>query len=158
MLELAKKKRSAAGPATAESMARSQREISVSEFFAKNRHLLGFDSPAKALLTTIKEAVDNSLDACEEAAILPTLRVEILQLAEDRFRIAVEDNGPGVPPELRDTLFYPLVSGRAGGSGLGLALAQELVTRQGGIVEYTSAPPCTVFQMLFPNLQIQEIY
>ncbi|HWL88364.1 MAG TPA: hypothetical protein VNO21_21315, partial [Polyangiaceae bacterium] len=51
--------------ATAETMASRQREISVSEFFTKNRHLLGFDNPAKALLTTVKEAVDNSLDACE---------------------------------------------------------------------------------------------
>ena len=76
---------------TAESMAARQREISVSEFFTKNRHLLGFDNPQKALLTAIKEAVDNSLDACEEAGILPTLRIEIQQLAEDRFRIAVED-------------------------------------------------------------------
>ena len=58
--------------ATAESMATQQREISVSEFFTKNRHLLGFDSPTKALLTTIKEAVDNSLDACEEAGSCPT--------------------------------------------------------------------------------------
>src|SRR5271155_1274857 len=63
--------------ATAEMMAGRQREISVSEFFTKNRHLLGFDNPAKALLTTVKEAVDNSLDACEEAGILPDLRVEI---------------------------------------------------------------------------------
>ena len=53
--------------ATAEEMASRQREISISEFFTKNRHLLGFDNPSKALLTTIKEAVDNSLDACEEA-------------------------------------------------------------------------------------------
>ncbi|HQY88047.1 MAG TPA: hypothetical protein PK402_05270, partial [Tepidisphaeraceae bacterium] len=52
---------------TAESMATRQKEISVSEFFAKNRHLLGFDNPRKALLTAVKEAVDNSLDACEEA-------------------------------------------------------------------------------------------
>ena len=56
---------------TAESMARKQREISVSEFFLKNRHLLGFDNPRKALLTTVKEAVDNALDACEEAGIVP---------------------------------------------------------------------------------------
>src|SRR5438046_2999995 len=58
---------------TAEDMAKKQREISVSEFFAKNRHLLGFDSPRKALLTAVKEAVDNSLDACEEARILPEI-------------------------------------------------------------------------------------
>src|SRR5262245_43060097 len=58
---------------TAADLAEKQREISVSEFFTKNRHLLGFDSPAKALLTTVKEAVDNALDACEEAGILPDL-------------------------------------------------------------------------------------
>ena len=63
--------------ATAQSMAERQREISVAEFFTKNRHLLGFDSPLKALLTAVKEAVDNSLDACEEAGILPDIRVEI---------------------------------------------------------------------------------
>ncbi|MEL7240515.1 MAG: hypothetical protein AAGK78_16785, partial [Planctomycetota bacterium] len=63
--------------ATAESMAAKQKEIAVSEFFAKNRHLLGFDNPRKALLTSIKEAVDNSLDACEEAGILPTIHVTI---------------------------------------------------------------------------------
>src|SRR5258707_13727098 len=63
--------------ATAESMASKQREISVSEFFTKNRHLLGFDNPAKAVLTTVREAVDNSLDACEEAGILPDISVEI---------------------------------------------------------------------------------
>ena len=63
--------------ATAEQMATRQREISVSEFFAKNRHLLGFDSPRKALLTAVKEAVDNSLDACEEARILPEIEVRI---------------------------------------------------------------------------------
>ncbi|MGB5543131.1 MAG: nitrogen regulation protein NR(II) [Gammaproteobacteria bacterium] len=64
--------------------------------------------------------------------------------------VEVEDNGPGVADELRDSLFYPLVSGRSGGSGLGLALAQDLVTRQGGMIEYTSTPGRTVFQMLFP--------
>src|SRR5512144_2075751 len=82
--------------ATAESMAAAQREISVSEFFAKNRHLLGFDNKRKALLTTVKEAVDNSLDACEEAGILPELWIAIDQLSEDRFRVSVRDNGPGI--------------------------------------------------------------
>src|SRR5512134_1863700 len=82
--------------ATAQDMAKKQRDISVSEFFAKNRHLLGFDNPSKALLTTVKEGVDNALDACEEAGILPDVRVEIRQLDETRFRVAIEDNGPGI--------------------------------------------------------------
>src|SRR5260221_8364522 len=81
---------------SAESMATRQREISVSEFFTKNRHLLGFDNPAKALLTATKEAVDTSLDACEEAGILPAIEVEIEEKAEDRFRLAITDNGPGI--------------------------------------------------------------
>ncbi|HYE02940.1 MAG TPA: DNA topoisomerase VI subunit B, partial [Phycisphaerales bacterium] len=71
------------GPrATAQTLAGQQREISVSEFFAKNRHLLGFDNPRKALLTTVKEAVDNSLDACEEAGILPDITVVIEELPQ----------------------------------------------------------------------------
>ena len=69
--------RAARKPETAESMSARQKEIAVSEFFAKNRHLLGFDNPRKALLTTIKEAVDNSLDACEEAGIAPEVHVII---------------------------------------------------------------------------------
>ncbi|HKN48510.1 MAG TPA: DNA topoisomerase VI subunit B [Candidatus Polarisedimenticolia bacterium] len=81
---------------TAESLGRRQREISVAEFFQKNRHLLGFDNPAKALLTATKEAVDNSLDACEEAGILPALEIGIEELAEDRFRVSITDNGPGI--------------------------------------------------------------
>jgi len=97
--------------ATAQSMAAKQREISVSEFFTKNRHLLGFDSPTKALLTSIKEAVDNSLDACEEAGILPDLQVEIQQVAEDRFRIIVTDNGPGIVKAQIPRIFGKLLYG-----------------------------------------------
>ncbi len=82
--------------ATAESLGKRQREISVAGFFQKNRHLLGFDNPSKALLTATKEAVDNSLDACEEAGILPTLEIAIEELQEDRFRLSVTDNGPGI--------------------------------------------------------------
>ena len=78
---------------TAEEMAGQQREISVSEFFTKNRHLLGFDNPRKALLTTVKEAVDNALDACEEAGILPFVEVRIERVA-DRRR-AGNGNGDG---------------------------------------------------------------
>ncbi len=97
--------------ATAESMATRQRDISVSEFFTKNRHLLGFDNPAKALLTTVKEAVDNSLDACEEAGILPELIVEIVEVSEGRFRVAVEDNGPGIVKPQIPKIFAKLLYG-----------------------------------------------
>ncbi len=97
--------------ADAESMAKRQREISVSEFFTKNRHLLGFDSPLKALLTAVKEAVDNSLDACEEAGILPEITVEIFQTEENRYRMAVEDNGPGVVKDQVAKIFGKLLYG-----------------------------------------------
>ncbi len=96
---------------TAEAMATKQRDISVSEFFTKNRHLLGFDNPAKALLTTIKEAVDNALDACEEAGILPTLEVAVEEVAEGRYRVRVEDNGPGIVKEQIPKIFAKLLYG-----------------------------------------------
>lgn len=97
--------------ATAETMATKQRDISVSEFFAKNRHLLGFDNKRKALLTTVKEAVDNSLDACEEAGILPEIHVTIEQLAEERFRVTVRDNGPGIVKAQVPNVFGKLLYG-----------------------------------------------
>ena len=99
------------GNETAESMAARQRDISVSEFFAKNRHLLGFDNPRKALLTAIKEAVDNSLDACEEAGILPDITIEVEELQNDRFRIVIEDNGPGIVKRQIPNIFGKLLYG-----------------------------------------------
>ena len=96
---------------TAESMAARQRDISVSEFFAKNRHLLGFDNPRKALLTAIKEAVDNSLDACEEADILPDIVVGAEDLGEDRFKIMIQDNGPGIIKKQIPNIFGKLLYG-----------------------------------------------
>lgn len=97
--------------ATAETMSRQQREISVSEFFLKNRHLLGFDSPRKALLTAVKEAVDNSLDACEEAGILPEISVEITQSGDKRFQVEITDNGPGVMRQQVPRIFAKLLYG-----------------------------------------------
>ena len=81
---------------TAQELATKHKEISVSEFFTKNRHLLGFDSPLKALLTAVKEAVDNSLDACEDGGVLPEISVELQQTGEKTYLMAVEDNGPGI--------------------------------------------------------------
>ena len=98
---------------TAHDLAKKQREISVSEFFTKNRHLLGFDNPRKALLTTIKEGIDNSLDACEEAKILPDIKVRINQVknTEDRFRVTIEDNGPGILKSQIPKIFGKLLYG-----------------------------------------------
>ena len=107
----AARKKNGSRRVTAETMATKQREISVSEFFTKNRHLLGFDNPAKALLTTVKEAVDNSLDACEEAGILPTIKVEIIEIREDRYVVVVEDNGPGIVKSQIPKIFGKLLYG-----------------------------------------------
>jgi DNA topoisomerase-6 subunit B len=106
-----KKKTRKRTAATAETMAASQREISVSEFFAKNRHLLGFDNPRKAMLTTVKEAVDNALDACEEGGILPSLKIQLLQIDETRFKITVQDNGPGILRQQIENIFGKLLYG-----------------------------------------------
>lgn len=78
---------------------------STAEYFAKNLQQVGFSSPAKAVLTTLKEAVDNSLDACEEAGILPDINISIEKLGPgaskntDLVQIVVEDNGPGLDPD-----------------------------------------------------------
>ncbi len=115
----------------AEELAKKQREISVSEFFTKNRHLLGFDSPAKAILMAIKEACDNSLDAAQEMKILPEIFVEIKQLSESRFKIIVEDNGPGIVKEQIPRIFAKLLYGskfhamkmQRGQQGIGISAA-----------------------------------
>jgi DNA topoisomerase VI subunit B len=104
---------------TAETMATKQKDIAVSEFFAKNRHLLGFDNPRKALLTTVKEAVDNSLDACEEAGILPNVTIVIEDLEptrpatakQSRYRVTVVDNGPGIVRKQVENVFGRLLFG-----------------------------------------------
>ena len=106
---------------TAVEMGARQREISVSEFFTKNRHLLGFDNPRKALLTCVKEAVDNALDACEEAGILPEVIVKLEVVANggptpapsqaNRFRITVIDYGPGIVRQQIPPIFAKLLYG-----------------------------------------------
>jgi len=81
---------------SAEEMAKTMKAISVAEFFEKNRHLLGYENSTKALITIAKEAVDNSLDACDEARILPDIKITLKQLSVNRFKIIFEDNGPGI--------------------------------------------------------------
>ncbi|MBM4147398.1 MAG: DNA topoisomerase VI subunit B, partial [Nitrospira sp.] len=96
---------------TAKEFASEQKEISVSEFFEKNKHLLGFDNKTKALLMAIKETVDNSLDACEEAGILPEVKVAIKTIGEDKYRIIIQDNGPGIVKEQVPRVFGKLLYG-----------------------------------------------
>ncbi len=118
---------------TAEDLAKMQKEISVSEFFEKNKHLLGFDNKTKALLMVVKEAVDNSLDACEEAGILPNIKVSITpdKNRQDVFKVVVEDNGPGISEHqvgrvfgklLYGSKFYRLRQSR-GQQGIGISAA-----------------------------------
>ena len=95
----------------AEELAKNQKSISVAEFFEKNRQILGFDSAPRSLITTIKEAVDNSLDACEEAEILPDILVQVERSDKDSLVIIVEDNGPGIVKEQIPKVFAKLLYG-----------------------------------------------
>src|SRR5213594_4807179 len=113
----------------AEELAKKQREISVSEFFERNKQILGYDSPTRALLTVVKEAVDNSLDAASDADILPEILVEVRKTDKDEFRVVVEDNGPGIVKRevqnvfgrlLYGSRFHSLVQSR-GQQGLGIS-------------------------------------
>ena len=96
---------------TADILAKELKEISVAEFFEKNRHLLGYENPTKSLLTVVKECVDNSIDACEEAGILPEISVSVKQTGEDNFIVKVEDNGPGIVEDKLPLAFGKLLYG-----------------------------------------------
>ncbi len=94
----------------AEELARSQRSISIAEFFEKNKQMLGFDSGAKALVTAVKEGCDNALDATEEAGILPDIYIEIDEVGS-YYRLVIEDNGPGITEEQVPKVFGKLLYG-----------------------------------------------
>ncbi|MAR47549.1 MAG: DNA topoisomerase VI subunit B [Euryarchaeota archaeon] len=97
----------------AEKMAANQKQVAISEFFEKNKHFLGFDTLNRALITAVKEAVDNALDACEEARILPDIVVKITKLdnSKDILQLEVEDNGPGIPRASIQKVFGQLLFG-----------------------------------------------
>jgi len=116
-IEEKKPKKKAKSKTKAHQLAKEQRDIPVSEFFEQNRHILGFDNPTHSLITAVKEGVDNSLDACEQAGILPDLKIEISSLAKDELSIAIEDNGPGIVEENVPNVFGRLLYGSRFGSG-----------------------------------------
>ncbi|MEC8669732.1 MAG: DNA topoisomerase VI subunit B [Candidatus Thermoplasmatota archaeon] len=97
----------------ADKMASNQKQIAISEFFEKNKHFLGFDSLQRSIITAVKEAVDNSLDACEEARILPDIRVKITKVdsKKDIIELQTEDNGPGIPQKSIEKVFGQLLFG-----------------------------------------------
>lgn len=97
----------------ADKMASNQKQIAISEFFEKNKHFLGFDSLQRSIITAVKEAVDNSLDACEEARILPDIRVKITKVDsnKDIIELQTEDNGPGIPQKSIEKVFGQLLFG-----------------------------------------------
>jgi len=97
----------------ADKMASNQKQIAISEFFEKNKHFLGFDSLQRSIITAVKEAVDNSLDACEEARILPEIKVKITKIdsKKDIVELQTEDNGPGIPQKSIEKVFGQLLFG-----------------------------------------------
>ena len=97
----------------AQKLASNQKQVAISEFFEKNKHFLGFDSPVRSLITAVKEAVDNSLDACEEARILPEIKVKVskIDVKKDIIELVVEDNGPGIPQKSIEKVFGQLLFG-----------------------------------------------
>jgi two-component system nitrogen regulation sensor histidine kinase GlnL len=100
------------------------------------------------------QALAERIAAGDAELVLRTRIARQVTFGKQRYRLALElhviDNGPGVPPELRDRIFYPLVSGREGGSGLGLTLAQTFIQQHHGLIECDSVPGRTDFKILVP--------
>jgi two-component system nitrogen regulation sensor histidine kinase GlnL len=118
-----------------------------------------FEADPEQLTQVVLNIVRNAAQALATVTDGPTIRLTTriargVTLAKRRYRLAlaltVEDNGPGIPPEIRDRIFFPLVSGREGGSGLGLTIAQTFVAQHNGTIEWTSVPGCTVFRIVLP--------
>ncbi|MGZ5819081.1 MAG: nitrogen regulation protein NR(II) [Burkholderiaceae bacterium] len=126
-------------------------DLSVPEFRGDKEQLI------QAVLNIVHnaaQALSQRIKAGDAELILQTRIVRQVTIAKVRYRLALDlhiiDNGPGIPPDIRDRIFYPLVSGRDGGSGLGLTLAQTFVQQHMGVIECESRPGCTDFRILIP--------
>lgn len=128
-----------------------------------------FQGDREQLIQTVLNIVRNAAQALLASGGSPVAGAEIhlctrvvrqVTLAKRRYRLALElqviDNGPGIPAAIRDTIFFPLVSGRAGGSGLGLTLAQTFVQHHHGVVECESQAGRTVFRITLPLQAVNE--
>ncbi|GFE78342.1 PAS domain-containing sensor histidine kinase [Steroidobacter agaridevorans] len=156
-----------------------KKSINIHELLQHVGHLLGADAPPGVVIDRdydpslpplnldrdlIIQAMlnlgKNAMQALAQTAgrsgrlVLRTRALTNVNIGARRHRLVAsvqfEDNGPGVPEHLRDTLFYPLVTGRADGTGLGLAVAQDLVSRHDGLIEFESRPGLTIFTILLP--------
>ncbi len=126
-------------------------DTSIPEFRADREQLI------QAVLNVARnaaQALESRIAAGDAVIALCTRIARQVTLDKQRWRLAlelhIEDNGPGVLPDLRERIFYPLVSGREGGSGLGLTLAQTFVQQHRGTVEFESEPGKTIFKILIP--------
>ncbi len=118
---------------SAEELAKKQRDIGIAEFFEKNKHMLGFDTPTRSMITAIKEGVDNALDVCEEIEVLPRIYVEIKEIdsSDGEYEIIMRDNGPGIiqnnVPKVFAKLLYGsrfhIISQSRGQQGIGISAA-----------------------------------
>jgi len=121
--------------------------------------LMDRDQLTQALLNLMR----NAAQAIEgKGKLIVRTRVGTNQVLSNRLHrllavVEIEDNGPGVPEDIADTIFYPLVTGRKNGTGIGLPLAQELVTRHQGLIEFNSRPGKTVFSVSLPVLEAADI-
>ncbi|HLE98018.1 MAG TPA: DNA topoisomerase VI subunit B, partial [Candidatus Thermoplasmatota archaeon] len=158
------------GKPIAEELAKKQKEISVSEFFERNKHILGFDSAVRAIITSVKEGVDNALDACEEAGILPEVNVEIARAhpvpvgrsggatQPEELVLTVEDNGPGIVKKQIGNIFARLLYGSRfhairqsrGQQGIGISavvMYGQLTTGRPAVIESKIGPEQPTLRM-----------
>jgi two-component system nitrogen regulation sensor histidine kinase GlnL len=126
-------------------------DLSVPEFRGDKEQLI---QAVLNIAHNAAQALSQRIKAGDAQLTLQTRIVRQVTIAKVRYRLALDlhiiDNGPGIPPDIRDRIFYPLVSGRDGGSGLGLTLAQNFVQQHMGVIECESRPGCTDFRILIP--------
>jgi two-component system nitrogen regulation sensor histidine kinase GlnL len=126
-------------------------DASIPEFRGDREQLI---QATLNIVQNAAQALNERIDSADAEIRLRTRIARQVTIGKQRYRLALElhiqDNGPGVPDHLRERIFYPLVSGREGGSGLGLTLAQTFVQQHQGTIECDSEPGRTVFKIVIP--------